>query len=89
MFRGGFYSCRRAIREGWFSRTGAGEARPVEVLYDDEAGYKEAIYIDSEEYHEDGLCHLLQGLPPSEEAAFYQEQLRKLQEERKQWLNGK
>lgn len=86
LFRGLFYSCRRAIREGWFDRSGREEARPIEVLFDEAAGFKEAIYIDSEEFHEDGLCHLLPGKDSYGETDSYQEQIRRLQAQRKQYM---
>ncbi|WP_438446661.1 hypothetical protein [Gorillibacterium sp. sgz5001074] len=88
LFQGRYYSCRRALREGWFSRAADAEAEAVEVLYDEAAGFIEAIYIDSEEFQQDGLCHLLPGKVLSGQTAAYQERIRKLQEERKLLLGG-
>lgn len=82
LFRGGYYSCRRALREGWYDPSNP-EPKPVTVLYDEQSEYKDAIYIDSEAYDEDGLCRLLAARDcHPESAARYQMRIRELKTER-------
>lgn len=89
LFRGGFYSCRKALREGWFARAETGEPAAVQVLYDGAASAHPAIYIDSEEYMADCVCQLLPNKGKAGDAAVYQERIRELQEERKQLRNNR
>lgn len=87
LFKGALYSCRRAIREGWFTQAGTdGGQSSIQVLYDAEAEQHAAIYIDSEFYSEEFLCYMLPVKVKPELAAAYQEQLRKLRDERKKLL---
>jgi putative transposase len=87
LFRGSFYSCRKALREGWFARAEERDPTAVQVLYEGTAAFHPAIYIDSEEFMEDCLCLLLPNRGLHENALVYQERIRKLQEERKQIRN--
>lgn len=87
LFRGAFYSCRKALREGWFARVEAGDPAAVTVLYDGAVDTQPAIYIDSAEFMEECLCQRLPDRGNPEDASLYQERIRQLQEERKQYMS--
>lgn len=83
LFQGEYFSCRKALREGWYRRAEQGETWPVQVLFDPTVQQFEVIYIDSEEFAPDYLCYVLQRPVEPEYTAAYQERIRRLQEERK------
>lgn len=56
LFRDGYYSCRLALKEQWFSRARKSGIWSLAVLYDPKHAVANPIYITSPEFTADCLC---------------------------------
>lgn len=82
LFDGKYYSCRRAIRDGWYKQAWNRQPWIVRVMRkQDEAEMQ--LYIESDSFDPDCLCSELIAVMPEEEAAAYQARLRGLLAKRK------
>lgn len=83
LFRDSYYTCRLALRCGWYAQAMASGPWEIRVLHNAAEEQPEAVYIDSEDFEEERVCLLIDlPLAPSE-AAEYQARLRKLADERR------
>lgn len=85
LFGGKYYSCRRALRDGWFGQ--AVEKKPwvVRIRWDATAGSEMRVYIESESEGNDSEyeCYPVQHSAAAYDVEDYQAKLRRLQEERR------
>ena len=84
LFYGQYYSCRKALREGWFQRAQAEKPWMIRVLYNSEAGPHNGMYIESELFEPEYVCYSLTEYNKPSNAEDYQEKIRKLQQERRE-----
>lgn len=78
------YSCKRAVRDGWFELSHIRSPWMVRILYDPSAGPEGAVYIESDEFEPENVCFAVKNETDPAKAAAYQRKLRQLQQERKQ-----
>ncbi|MDF2938838.1 MAG: hypothetical protein K0Q90_4211 [Paenibacillaceae bacterium] len=89
LFRDRYYTCRLALRYKWYEQALARGPWEIRVLFHPAEERPEALYIDSEHFEEERVCHFI-GVPlqPSETAAYHTK-LRKLADERKMLYGNK
>lgn len=83
LFRDGCYTCRLALRYGWYEQAHLRGPWDIRVLYNPAEEQPEALYIDSEHFEEERVCHFIGVSRQPSETAAYQAKLRKLAEERR------
>jgi hypothetical protein len=88
LFNGNYYSCKRAIRDGWYGQALVRKPWMVRVLHDPAGGPEKTMYIESEQIEPDYACHLIRNGTLPSDTESYQARLRMLQKERKQLLDG-
>lgn len=84
LFEGSYYSCRRALRDGWFEQALSRKPWLVRVAYVTAMGPQGGLYIQSETFDPDHVCQLVDHEANRADVEAYQARLRMLQEERRQ-----
>lgn len=83
LFRDRYYTCRLAIRYGWYEQARLRGVWEIRILYHPAEKQPQALYIDSEHFEEDRVCFFLGVRMEASETADYQAKLRKLADERR------